>query len=61
VLFQIHLMVGAMASVYIVLISISIVVWQKELYKIVPVEWLVNEACRPLACRWRSNTGPTSI
>ena len=44
VLFQIHLMVGAMASVYIVLISISgsIVVWQGELYKIVPIEWLVK-------------------
>lgn len=44
VLFQIHLIVGAMASVYIILISISgsIVVWQKELYKIVPVEWLVK-------------------
>ena len=44
VLFQIHLMVGALASLYITLMSISgsIVVWQAELYKIVPIEWLVK-------------------
>src|SRR5215469_2158938 len=43
-LFQIHMMVGAVLSVYIALMSItgSIVVWQAQLYKIVPIEWLVK-------------------
>jgi uncharacterized iron-regulated membrane protein len=44
ILFQIHLMVGAVGSAYVVLMSISgtIVVWQAQLYKIVPIEWLVK-------------------
>ena len=44
VLFQTHLMVGAVSSVYMALMSItgSIVVWQAELYRIVPIEWLVK-------------------
>jgi uncharacterized iron-regulated membrane protein len=37
-------MVGAIGSAYIVLMSItgSIVVWQAQLYKVVPIEWLVK-------------------
>jgi uncharacterized iron-regulated membrane protein len=44
VLFQFHLVVGALGSVYIALMSISgsIVVWQGELYKVFPIEWLVK-------------------
>lgn len=44
VLFQIHLMIGTAVSVYVVLMSISgvIVVWQNELYKTLPIEWLVK-------------------
>jgi hypothetical protein len=44
ILFQIHLMIGAAVSAYIVLMSISgsIIVWQNELYKTVPIEWLVK-------------------
>lgn len=43
-LFQIHLMVGAVGSAYIVLMSItgSIVVWQVQVYNVVPIEWLVK-------------------
>ena len=43
-LFQFHMMVGAAVSAYAVLMSFSgaIVVWQGELYKIVPIEWLVK-------------------
>lgn len=44
ILFHIHLMVGALGSIYVALMSItgSIVVWQSELYEIVPIEWLVK-------------------
>lgn len=44
VLFQIHLVVGAAGSVYVVLMSISgaIVVWQGALYKLVNIERLVK-------------------
>jgi uncharacterized iron-regulated membrane protein len=44
VIFQIHLWVGAGASVYILLMSISgsIIVWQSELSKRVSIEWLVK-------------------
>jgi uncharacterized iron-regulated membrane protein len=43
-LFQIHLIVGAIGSAYIALMSLSgsVVVWQAELYKVVPIEWLVK-------------------
>jgi uncharacterized iron-regulated membrane protein len=43
-LFQIHLMIGAAVSVYVALMSMSgiIIVWQNELHKTVPVEWLVK-------------------
>src|SRR5690242_12264654 len=52
VLFQIHLMVGALASVYIVLMSLtgSIVVWQAQLDKLVPIEWLVKAGTRIRRC-----------
>lgn len=44
ILFQIHLMVGAFGSIYMAVMSItgSIVVWQAELYKVVPIEGLVK-------------------
>ena len=44
ILFQTHLMIGAAACVYVALMSISgmIIVWQEELYKTVPVEWLIK-------------------
>ena len=44
ILFQIHLAVGAVGSVYVVLMSItgSIVIWEGALYKRVNIEWLVK-------------------
>ena len=44
ILFQIHLVMGAVGSVYVVLMSItgSMVVWEGALYKGVNIEWVVR-------------------